>query len=508
MKKSISFILVMLMVLCMVPGVALAAEYTVNDASTFKSTVESANDGDVIILGADIEMTEKVTVMKSITIKGNNTISRGSYTGSLFEVKSGATLTLDGGLVIDGNNNWGFDETQYNTDLENMTQVSRDDDTVPGEKGVINRYFTPESGKPTASAFMIITTGGTVNLNDVTIKNNYSTSSGIVSAGANSTITLTGAKITHCAAVQGNGVAVNASGAGIKVIMNEGTVIDGNFVGGNHGIFKIYSGTNFTINGGSIKNTKGWNSNGTAIGIYHASVTMNGGEICSNSSVYGPNNGRNAAVYVHTTSTFTMSGGSICHNGGRARGGLDAPYADESRTSEVNISGGYIGDNISFAGNTNQDVLGGNKLSITGGTFTQDISQWLGNGVEPPIKGSDGKYYVGADMNNAPIAAPAPVASSGSGISVTYNGGNSFSTSKSDVPTGVEIDNVPVSFTGNGSSFTVSGIPAGAKWITVRWNSTSVTTNFTPNGAYFAEVEIPKTGDMPFWAAIAEFLGF
>ena len=98
--------------------------------------------------------------------------------------------------------------------------------------------------------------------------------------------------------------------------------------------------------------------------------------------------------------------------------------------------------------------------------------------------------------------------SSGSGISITYNGGNSFSTSKSDVPTGVEIDGVPVTFNGIGSNFTVGCISSDAKWITVRWNSTSVTTNFTPNGAYFAEVEIPKTGDMPFWAAIAEFLGF
>ena len=91
---------------------------------------------------------------------------------------------------------------------------------------------------------------------------------------------------------------------------------------------------------------------------------------------------------------------------------------------------------------------------------------------------------------------------------VIYNGGNSFSTSKSDVPTGVEIDNVPVSFTGNGSSFTVSGIPANAKWVTVRWNSISVTTNFTPDGAYLTEVLLPKTGDVSFWAAIAEFFGF
>ena len=84
-----------------------------------------------------------------------------------------------------------------------------------------------------------------------------------------------------------------------------------------------------------------------------------------------------------------------------------------------------------------------------------------------------------------------------SGVSVTYNGGNSFSTSKSAVPTSVEIDGVPVSFTGDGRSFTVSGIPAGAKWITVRWNSTSITTNFTPDAsAVCTEINIPKTGDI------------
>ena len=109
--------------------------------------------------------------------------------------------------------------------------------------------------------------------------------------------------------------------------------------------------------------------------------------------------------------------------------------------------------------------------------------------------------------DEAPAPAPNP-ASSGSGIKVKYEGGNSFSTSKSAVPTSVEIDGVAVPFTGNGSSFTVNSIPAGAKWVTVRWNSTSVTTNFTPSGAYAAEIEIPKTGDASFWAAVAAVLGF
>lgn len=95
------------------------------------------------------------------------------------------------------------------------------------------------------------------------------------------------------------------------------------------------------------------------------------------------------------------------------------------------------------------------------------------------------------------------------GITIRYMGGNSFSTSNSAVPTSVEIDGVPVSFTGDGRSFTVSSISAGAKWVTVKWNSTTVTTNFTPDAnAVCAEISLPKTGDMSFWAAVAAFFGF
>ena len=86
--------------------------------------------------------------------------------------------------------------------------------------------------------------------------------------------------------------------------------------------------------------------------------------------------------------------------------------------------------------------------------------------------------------------------SGGSGISVTYNGGNSFSTSNSAVPTSVEIDGVPVSFTGDGRSFTVGCIDPNAKWVTVKWNSTSVTTNFKPDATVSCiNMAIPKTGD-------------
>ena len=110
------------------------------------------------------------------------------------------------------------------------------------------------------------------------------------------------------------------------------------------------------------------------------------------------------------------------------------------------------------------------------------------------------------DSNTGTTTTTAPAKSS---IDLWYTGGNSFGSSKSAVPTAVEIDGVAVGFTGNGREFSVGCVPADAKWVTVRWNSTSVTTNFTPDAAASCiEIDIPKTGDMPIRAAIAGFLGF
>ena len=339
----------------------------------------------VIELHQNLTLGEKLTISGNVTITGAYTITRANeYTGTFFVVNAGATLTLDGGLVIDGGNNYAFDKEAYMEDAKNRTQISSADST---------KWFTPVEGAPVASAFMITTTGGTVNLNNVTIQNNYSTGSGIVSAGANSTINFNGAVITHNAVTANSGLAANVSGANIFVNVNEGTKIDGNHVGGNHGIFKVYSGATLTMNGGEITNNTGWNSNGVVIGIYWASVYMKGGLICSNTGVYGPSNGRNAAIYGHSGHTFVMTGGTICHNAG-GYGGLDAPY--DNGTTEIH--GGAIVDNVSNSNNNYPDVNASNKLVITGGTFTQDVSKWLAPGLTLVFNEETGKYEPLSDL--------------------------------------------------------------------------------------------------------------
>ena len=213
--------------------------------------------------------------------------------------------------------------------------------------------------------------------------------------------------------------------------------------------------------------------------------------------------------------------GVVTNNGSGEAGGFIGLFEDVTPKYDGRYPAGtreYLADEATL-----EDCQG--SYYVTGAEDkTGGLIGYVGEGSQIDLKGND--YYldpifnpvervsedVTVDENNAlkeVPAAPAPAPkSSGSGIKVTYNGGNSFSTSKSAVPTSVEIDGVPVPFSGDGKLFTVNSIPAGAKWVTVRWNSTSVTVNFTPSGAYFAEVEIPKTGDVSFWAAVAEFLGF
>lgn len=123
-----------------------------------------------------------------------------------------------------------------------------------------------------------------------------------------------------------------------------------------------------------------------------------------------------------------------------------------------------------------------NSLTVSGNSIDGKNADGVENGelIQDPAN------------TDAPISKP----SSGSGIKVKYEGGNSFSTSRSAVPTSVEIDGKPVSFKGDGKRFTVNCVKADSKWITVRWNSTSVTVNFRPDAkATCTNMDIPKTGD-------------
>jgi len=126
---------------------------------------------------------------------------------------------------------------------------------------------------------------------------------------------------------------------------------------------------------------------------------------------------------------------------------------------------------------------------------------WIGNGYIG-IRAKKFSTYAVAYDSPSPGGAPgtvAPGTSSGgySGPSIWYIGGNTFGTSTSQVPTSVEIDNVPVPFTMNGSNIVVGCVAPDADRIRVTWGSVSNSIGFTPDAAAScAQVFVPKTGDV------------
>ena len=147
------------------------------------------------------------------------------------------------------------------------------------------------------------------------------------------------------------------------------------------------------MNGGEITNNTALNTNGTVIMVRFSQFVMNDGLICSNSGVYGTSNGRNAAIYVHSNGDFVMNGGAICHNEGRSRGGVDAPYTDGENGSTVTINDGKIIDNVSI-NNETKDVYGASTLVINGGSFSQNVDEWAGDGFVALYNEETGYYEI------------------------------------------------------------------------------------------------------------------
>lgn len=347
--------------------VSVVAKVGDEEYTSLSEAMEAANeieDGAVVVLLCDVEIGEKFTISSDVTISGEHTITRADeYTGTLFAVSEGATLTLDGGLVIDGANEWTLNEELYNKALNlEVSGVTWAD------------LITSEEGAPNATAPMFKVTGSVV-ANDVTIQNNYSDKSsnngdyGVFQVDANASLTMTGATVKHIVTGGANSVAHLSTDS--VWIINDGSLITDTFAGKNGGVCRNDSGK-LVMNGGEITNNNSINTNGTVVMLYKGSMEMNGGKICSNTGISGANNGRCAPIYGHSTSTFVMNDGEICHNTGISYGGVDVPSS-----IKVEINGGYVGENISSLGNTNADVNGNSNTVINGGTFTQDVTQWL-----------------------------------------------------------------------------------------------------------------------------------
>ena len=340
----------------------------INDISyeTLADAIMAANnseDGATIVLTSDIEFDAALTISKNIVLEGNYTITRAlSYSGTFLTVNNGATLTIKD-VTIDGNNNWTFDKVSYDEALYSKTVISN-----------ASVFITSQENAPIANKDIFIVKGSMI-LNNTTIRNHMGISGSNVFDLTGTIILNNGTIITHNAAPSDSTIV--AMNGGSTFIINDGAEINDTYAGRNGGISRCNNST-IIMNGGIITGTNSVNTSGTVFMMYGtgAYFEMNGGEISNNTGVAGSSNSRNAAIYLHSNGQMVMNGGVITGNVGITAGGIT--YRNDS--SVLTINNGYVGNNTAVEEGYDDDIQANSNAQISGGTFTQDVSQWCADG--------------------------------------------------------------------------------------------------------------------------------
>ena len=336
---------------------------------SFVKAVEEANavaEGATIELLKDVTLGETLEITGNVTISGEHTITRAdNYTGTLFAVIAEATLTLDGGLVVDGGNAWNYINVPLEMDMANGAGTYVGNHITPAENGV----------NATAS---LIKNNGKLNANKVTIENSYSTNGvSAIDCGISSETILNGTVMQKIAANRSGAVVCVGGADAVLTIMGE-TRITGNFGIGNGGIIQNYGqGTTVNMEGGSIDNNHIGKS-GTLYASYSGNANkintfnMSGGIITKNiMEGYGP-------VYIHTNTVWNMTGGEISENtsflpnyvrNNNPAGIMSGGKIVNNKITGTDYSNGYYV--------THHDLRLNGKTGITGGEFTQDVTEYL-----------------------------------------------------------------------------------------------------------------------------------
>ena len=336
--------------------------------ATLAEAIAAANavgGGEVSLLRSTY-ISEKIDVSSNITLTGDYVISRAkapleNYTGTLFNVSAGATLTLDGGVTIDGGNYWSFDKESYVYDMENVKLYDSS-----------KTYVTAESGAPVATD-SLVKVYGSVNVNESTIQNNYGSSAIYTYSGGS--VTMNSGALAKNNYKNGLG-AVVYSALGSTVTVNEGVEMCENVTKDNATV--IYLEGTLTMNGGEVHHNYNIGSDGSFILMrYGAEFTLNDGYIHDNYS-FTDNSGAAIAMYYQSDSDgnngakLEMNGGTIGPNYGNA---FTTFYGNSWTNLKLYVNGGKIinvdgtyGTSGSYIYFSTDSYFGENAV-IEGGTF-------------------------------------------------------------------------------------------------------------------------------------------
>lgn len=313
---------------------------------------------DNIVLTRDCYADAPLIVDYAANIDGNGfVITRADdYTGTVFAVASGASLTLEN-VVVDGGAVW-------TGDVDSVLQ-----------RGVTNSGMV-------ATGNLIATEGdGNVVLNsDAILQNNVGAHAVSLATRGGGSLTLNGGQIINN---QSDSGAIWGGGA---IIVNEGSKINGNSSTGSAGAIRMVGNCDLTINGGEINHNKAAGDGGAIWGYGTTHYTFNGGEMAYNEAV-----GTGGAIYTGNYSMINISGDFELHDNKASNSGAIRLTDHTSMT----MTGGKVYGNTQN-GESNAFNTWNNSISITGGEISDNFS--YSSGLDLTIGAADIDGIISYDL--------------------------------------------------------------------------------------------------------------
>ena len=331
---------------------------------TFNEFVNAINSGKPITLTNDIIVPEEIKVSANAVIngKGFEIVRENGYTGNVFTVTAGNSLTLND-VVVDGGAIW------VSTLSDGAVQNA-------GIKATGNLIVAESNAK------IILNEGAVLQNNDGSHAVNLGTRIG-------ATLTLNGGEILYNRSDSG------AVWGGGNITVNSGK-INNNMSTGSAGAIRMVSNCNLTMNGGEISGNTSVKDGGAIWGYGSSTYNFNGGSMSNNVSA-----GTGGAIYVGTYSVINISGDfKMCNNTAVNSGAIRL-----TDHTSMTITGGTISGNTQ-SGSSNAFNTWNNSISITGGTLTDDMSFVGGLGLtigEADITGVI-SYNLSTNHNTAYLA--------------------------------------------------------------------------------------------------------
>ena len=416
-KRLWSLLLAVCLVATMMPTMAFAADKTVGTADELTSAIASATSGDTITLGADITLTSSCTISSGTII-----LDLFGYTITVDADVAAFVVTESGKLIINDSNGGGaFKRSSRCTSSMTKGILQADDGgTIEMNAGTINVAYNAEDKSNTTGWYGVtvfndssfVMNGGTINAGWPAVATNGTTTTTSGTYGSNAKITIN------------NGVLTSSSDYAIYAPAAGGiTTINGGSITGYWGAIQVRNGT-LNIKDGTLVN------NGVS-GVTKPEdqtdgTTPDNATAISLSSDYGPINA-------------TISGGKITTQNENA-----AVVATTKKSNTIN-------------------------LSITGGTFSSDVSKFLdddsiiteqenGSFVVEPLTAANAVASIGNTYYKTLADAVAAVKDGGTVKMLKNASGAGIGTFKGDPKYGVK--NFTIDF--GGFTYTCTGPAVGS----------------------------------------------